>query len=360
MKNIYRILVLILITSISACNDSDELSENVNGLSVVETSVSFSPTGGNQGYIKVNLTEGYSATSNQNWCTLSLDKDVIKVSATVNSQLESRAALVTISYGNKKEEVAVYQHGVQFSIEKTALIFDLDDEGPEKLQKIKIKSNLTLTVTVADPWITATIRGDSLLVYCNSAATEKRSTDITLNLEDVSSVVVTVSQEPPSYESYLGGWTLTGTDYATNSIVTYPNVIITQKVNGVSYNVTGWAINPNLTGQTFEMLYDPATGRISINGSQHTGVYLIYEIHFVGIVPYNNSTTVITGDYTALNGRLKQSQGSVNLEYANVTLSDDVTYQFIGMVYRLRLATNSWTYFNTDPYILNNAVLTKK
>lgn len=363
MKNIYKFLVLMLILNVSACKDSDESAEESSGLFVVETKASFSPKGGNDGYIKVNLTEGYTATSDQDWCTLSLDKETIKVSATVNLNLGSRAALVTIISGDKKEEVAVFQYGLIFSVEKTELFFDLSDTGPEKNQKIKVSSNLTsISVTAADDWVTATMTGDSLVVYCNSVATTKRSTTITVSIEDIASAVVTVKQEPPSYESYLGDWTLTGTDYATNTQVSYPNIKITQKVKDVSYYVEGWAINVNLISQKFEMLYDSGTGRITIKGAQKTGTYLTsYEVYLGGMVYYNSRITFITGTYTALSGYLNLSQGTVIFDYSTVNLGAAGIFKFIGAVYRLTAdGGSSFAPFTNDPYVLNNAVLTKK
>jgi hypothetical protein len=352
MKNIYKFLVLILTISISACKDSDELAEDGNVLSVVETSVSFSATGGNDGYIKVNTTGDYTATSDQSWCTLSIDGDVIKVTATANSQLGSRAALVTIVSGNKKKEVAVYQHGVQLSVEKTELIFDLE-EGLERPQKIKFSVNAIPTVTVADSWITVTIVRDSLVVYC-SASTEKRSTTITIRSGEAAIVITVVQKTNIAYEVYLGEWTLTGTDIFTGEEITYPNIVVTENVRGESYFVTGWNSHQAFANMKFVMDYDRESQEVGIRMLQDAGSYGSYSVYFMAAIYIPDiGLDYLYNEVVGLKGLLKQ--GKINWEYQTVF---DYYYRIdcevLGMTFMLPET------FDWDDHVLYNAVLTKK
>jgi hypothetical protein len=359
MKNIYKFLILIFAIGIASCKDKDT-DESVNALSVIESDVSFPASGGNDGYIKVNLPDGYTATSAQSWCTVSVDKDVVNVSATANPGLGSRAALITLTCGNQKEEVSVYQYGALLSTDKEILFFQSTD-GPENPQTVNVSTNSTPTVTVPDTctWLTATLEGNVLTVYCNGATEEKRAATITLAAGEAVAVI-TVRQNGP-YEDYIGEWTLTGTDYATGVDVTYPNVKITQKVEGVSYNVEGWALNATMAAQQFEMLYDPATRGISISGTQQTGTYTTsYTLHLVGMVSNNNNaTSVVTGNYIAVKGVLSQGR-TINLEYQEIT-AGGVVRKFVGVVFRLRTTAGLalWLTFTNDTYVPTNAVLTK-
>jgi hypothetical protein len=356
MKNIYKILVLILLIGVSACKDSDESAEDSRALSVVETNISFPAAGGNDGYIKVNVMDDYTATSNQNWCTLSLDEDVIKISATANLDLGSRAALVTITSGNQKKEVSVYQHGVQLFIDETKerIFFDLT-YGLENPKKIKINVNAIPTVTVADPWITATIVGDSLVVYCDGVSTEARSTTITIGVGEYA-IEITVIQDT-SYESYLGKWTLTGVDIYSDEEFTFPNIVITENVPGKSYYVEGWYAWEGFAGSRFTMDYDPETKGVSISGIQYSGMYGdIYDIYFMAII-YEPSFGV---DYLynydpALKGVLDGDK--ITWEYQTVFdnfYGDD--YEILGMSFTLM---DMFEYY-FDDVILDDAVLTRK
>ncbi|MDR3246688.1 MAG: hypothetical protein LBT50_09690 [Prevotellaceae bacterium] len=115
MKKIYKFIVLILAIAIVSCNEKEEY---VDAFSVVGSNVSL-PATSSVGYIKVSSTDGYSATSNQSWCTVSIDKDTVRVSVVANPGLESRAAVITIVSGSQKEEIPVYQYGVAFVFSST-------------------------------------------------------------------------------------------------------------------------------------------------------------------------------------------------------------------------------------------------
>jgi hypothetical protein len=437
MKNIYKFLILILAVAIVSCTDSDI---SVDTMSVTESNVIFTAAGGSDGYIKVNSTANYTAVSNQSWCTVNASGNTIAVSAVENIELESRAAIVTITSGNNKKEVSVYQHGnvtifsltrelnvdhteqiyeitditssvpliltflpdvtwvratvtgdnvarlafeentgyertcklvttsgkftdtivvTQMSslyIDKTELSFETSDNDMSTAQSVNVFYGNTPTITIADSWVTATLGESTLTVYCNSATSTGRTTTIKLSLGMIERII-TVKQTPPTYADYIGNWKLTGTDYATDAEITYPNIKITQKVEGVSYEVEGWAVNATLAAQKLEMLFDAATGGLSIKATQQTGSYSTYQIHLVGIVPYGSGTSLVPGNYTALKGVL--SRGVVKWEYQTLSLSG-TPYKIIGVVYRLTANNGtSWTYFVNDAYVLNNATLTK-
>jgi hypothetical protein len=358
MKNIYKILVLILLIGVSACKDSDESAEDSSALSVVETNISFPAAGGNDGYIKVNVTDDYTATSGQSWCTLSLDKDVIKISATANLDLGSRAALVTITSGNQKKEVSVYQHGAILTLDKTDLFFEMED-GPEYPQKVNVTTNVLLIATVADPWVTATFTGDTLTVYCNSASLEARSTTVTVSAGENVTAVINVTQAPPSYESYLGQWSLTGIDIFSGEEYTFPNIVIRENVPGESYIVDGWYAWGVFANMEFVMDYDPETKGVSIVGLQYSGSYSgYYDIYFMAVIyePLSGTTDgldYLYNDVAALKGTLKR--GKITWEYQTVFdyyyRSD---YTVLGMSFFL------YDFYFFDDVILNDAVLTRK
>jgi hypothetical protein len=350
MRNIYKFLVLILVVSFASCKDSDEQSDDV--LSVIESDISFFASGGNDGYIKVNLTDGYTATSDKDWCTLTIDNDIIKISASPNSGLGSRAALVKITYGNQKEEVAVFQHGVILTAEKTDLSFKLSN-GPESPQTVKINATITPTVTVADNWVTATMVGDTLIVYCNSTSTEERTTTVTVTAGE-NSIVITVTQRIIIfYEDYLGEWTLTGIDIFTGEEITYPDIVITQNVYNESYYVEGWWSWDAFAGMKFEMLFDKTTFEVSIVGLQDAGEYMGYAVYFMTVIDADGFLDYHYGIDPGLKGKLIVDK--ITWEYQDVyDLYYEDTFQSLGVSFMFP------ELYYWDDYILYNAVLTKK
>jgi hypothetical protein len=359
MKNIYKFLILIFAIGIASCKDKDT-DESVNTLSVIESDVSFPASGGNDGYIKVNLPDGYTATSAQSWCTLSVDKDVVKVSATANSSLGSRAALITLTYGSQKEEVLVYQHGTVLYADKESLIFKNND-GPENPQTVNITttSTLTPTVTVADTWLTATLDGNVLTVYCNSVAEEERTTTVTLAVGEAVVEITAIQKFSIAYEDYLGNWTLKGTDYDTGEEIEY-SIVITQREANQSYDVAGWWAWDIFENSKFTMEYDPETQGVSIYGLQDAGLDAYgddYAVYFVSVI-YEPSFGLEYnyGDDVGLKGKLTGDR--ITWEYQDVyDYFYETTYKAIGMAFILPEVYPDPQYI--DHYILENAVLIK-
>jgi hypothetical protein len=203
MRNIYKFIVLILAIAFVSCNESEE---SVDVLSIVESNVIFSTSGSNDGYIKVNSIGSYVATSNQTWCTVSINNDMVKVSAVANPELGSRAAIVTITSGDQKEEVSVYQYGVALVIDKTELIFADTDNTSLTAQTVNVICASPVILTIADDWVVATLSENILTVYCNSSPTRTRSTTITLTSGNVEKVItVTQRAGTPINQRFIDG-----------------------------------------------------------------------------------------------------------------------------------------------------------
>jgi hypothetical protein len=281
-----------------------------------------------------------------------VENNVARLAFEENTGYERTCKLITTS-GKFTDTIVVTQMSSLY-IDKTELSFETSDNDLSTAQSVNVFYGSTPTITIADSWVTATLGASTLTVYCNSATSTGRSTTIKLTLGMIERII-TVKQTPPTYADYIGNWTLTGTNYATNAEITYPNIKITQKVAGVSYEVEGWSLNATLAAQKFEMLFDAATGGVSIKATQQTGSYSdAYQIHFVGIIPYGSGTSLVTGSYTALKGVL--SRGVVKWEYQTLSLGG-TPYKIVGLVYRLTNGS-SW-YLLDDTSILNNATLTK-
>jgi len=110
MKKIFNILFFIfLILSLTNCNDDNKEDKEFGTLSIVKSEVTFPATGGNNGYINFNYSGKVEVSSSENWCTTEIAGNRVNVSVTPNTTIAIKCAIVTISSGDQKQEIPIYQ-----------------------------------------------------------------------------------------------------------------------------------------------------------------------------------------------------------------------------------------------------------
>ncbi|MEG2096023.1 MAG: hypothetical protein RRY73_05020 [Alistipes sp.] len=143
------------------------------------------------------------------------------------------------------------------------------------------------------------------------------------------------------YEKYLGTWTLTSAKtFADKGPITY-NVTLAEKVPNVSFTMTGWSVNPDFVADPemgVTVNFDAATNGISIANQQDVGSAGPGEtgedvrIILGAYIKHKDKMTVVTGDYPAVTGVLNAT-GGIDLTLYSGTLSDESSFQVIGMDY---------------------------
>ena len=76
-------------------------------LQIVSSNVTFESAGGT-GTIKVNAISEITATSNKDWCTVSVNGDIINVSVIENNDMSGRTAAVTITDGEASRVAVLF------------------------------------------------------------------------------------------------------------------------------------------------------------------------------------------------------------------------------------------------------------
>ena len=94
MKKITSIFALLLCVFVFSCSNDDD--KETSSLQIVSSNVTFESAGGT-GTIKVNAISEITATSNKDWCTVSVNGDIINVSVIENNDMSGRTAAVTIT-----------------------------------------------------------------------------------------------------------------------------------------------------------------------------------------------------------------------------------------------------------------------
>ena len=89
MKKITSIFALLLCVFVFSCSNDDD--KETSSLQIVSSNVTFESAGGT-GTIKVNAISEITATSNKDWCTVSVNGDIINVSVIENNDMSGRTA----------------------------------------------------------------------------------------------------------------------------------------------------------------------------------------------------------------------------------------------------------------------------
>ena len=97
MKKITSIFALLLCVFVFSCSNDDD--KETSSLQIVSSNVTFESAGGT-GTIKVNAISEITATSNKDWCTVSVNGDIINVSVIENNDMSGRTAAVTSIFLN--------------------------------------------------------------------------------------------------------------------------------------------------------------------------------------------------------------------------------------------------------------------
>lgn len=204
MKKIFSIITLCLCTLLVACSDDDSVTSS---LQIVATDgIDFSAASG-EGTITVSANGTVTATSNKEWCTTSVEGNVIHVVVETSSEVTSRIALITISSGTSRIEVPVVQAGAVTILDEYDLYYSCGYEGGQFDYSFKTNTSYSIEVPEeAAGWLTYTYDTENNVLKFNVAASSDkapRGAEVKL-IAGAKELVLSISQiEVPT--SILGG-----------------------------------------------------------------------------------------------------------------------------------------------------------
>lgn len=204
MKKIFSIITLCLCTLLVACSDDDSVTSS---LQIVATDgIDFSAASG-EGTITVSANGTVTATSNKEWCTTSVEGNVIHVVVETSSEVTSRIAVITITSGGSSVEIPVVQAGVITVLDEYDLYYNCGYEGGQF--DYSFKTNISYSIEVPEEvagWLTYTYDTENNVLKFNVAASSDkapRGAEVKL-IVGTKELVLSISQiEVPT--SILGG-----------------------------------------------------------------------------------------------------------------------------------------------------------
>lgn len=206
MKKIFSIITLCLCTLWVSCSDEEAVASS---LQVVATDgIDFSAASG-EGTITVDATEAVTAQSNKDWCTTTVEGNVVHVAVTTSSEVTSRIALVTISTGTSSVDVPVVQAGAVTILDEHNLYYCCGYEGGQF--NFSFKTNTSYSVDVPEEaagWLTYTYDTDNNVLKFNvavSADKTPRGAEVKLSA-GAKELVLSLSQIEVSADMIGGYW----------------------------------------------------------------------------------------------------------------------------------------------------------
>ena len=362
MKKLFNLLMIALCVFATACSDDDD--SKPLPLSVNPTELTFAVEGGSQD-VTLSLA-GAIASPDKDWCTAVVTESKAKITVTANEETQIRTAKVTFTVGEQKVNVTVTQSGKEVVAEElTPEKTEVNFEAAGGEEAVKVTATAAFTAESSETWLTATAAADKVTLKAAANTGEARSAKVTLKMgEKVAEI--TVNQAAPkviTYEDYLGTWTVTSSMLEQGDYT----IVVSQKVAGESYTVTGWGKSVVATDPkyAFTMQYVANQHAIAIYTEQSLGTYtdaddITYPVHLTGLIPYNGSYSYVTTTNPSpcmagiLNGNKVEWVGQeVSIGTAGTK------YTYAGFCYFIEDAKGDYLNFKIDWPFAGNPVMTK-
>lgn len=191
-----------------ACCDEEAVTSS---LQVVATDgIDFSAASG-EGTITVSATEAVTAASNKEWCTTTVEGNVVHVAVTTSSEVTSRIAVVTISAGTNSVDVPVIQAGAVTIVDDYNLYYCCGYDGGEFDFSFKTNSSYSVEVPEeAAGWLTYTYDTENNVLKFNVAASADktpRGAEVKLSA-GAKELVLSLSQIEVSLDLIGGYWNM--------------------------------------------------------------------------------------------------------------------------------------------------------
>ena len=162
MKKIFSMLAITVLggLALSSCDNDDTTNEiATHGLAVTSATTKFDAIGGTNSITVANTP--VSAYANDDWATVAIDGNSVKVTATQNNDIQSRHASVVIKTSAVDSAVVnIDQDGMVFQLASTNPVVG-DAAGTHR---IYANHNLPVTVSTKADWLSATFANDSVAI----------------------------------------------------------------------------------------------------------------------------------------------------------------------------------------------------
>jgi|GEM_PF-982389 len=205
--------------------DFVNITEN-DGFSIDAATVSVGSAEGSTATAGLKANVSWTATSDQNWLTVSPDSGTadatLTFTAAANTATTERTATVTVSAeGVSDQTITVTQEAVAATLSVSPSAVSVSKEEGSTATA-SVTSNTSWAVTADQSWLTVSPSGgtgDGTLTFTAAAntATTERTATVTISAEGVSDRIITVTQEAGTSTGIIS--------LDDNTILMYPNPV---------------------------------------------------------------------------------------------------------------------------------------
>jgi hypothetical protein len=270
MKNLLNILMLCCCIFLAACSNDDSPVDS--GLQVIATSgIDFS-AGGGEGTIVVSANGVISASSDQDWCSVTVEGSTVYVVAATSTEMTSRSALITISSESGFVEVPIVQSGLIIVMNEYNLYHSFTYEGGKLVYPFKTNTNYSIEYPEdAKSWLSYEVdeaNNQILFTVSNNVSRTPRGAEIKLVVGE-KETVLGISQIEVQREDIVGQWNCSYVSgYADGQVLSGPISIVDDSETGL---ITTDLLVAQQSNAVLPLLFE--NGVLYLKGNTIVGIY---------------------------------------------------------------------------------------
>lgn len=164
-KYIYILMAGISLLALSCkkeyVNPYADAEKGASAIKIVKSQLEFTPEA-STGIVEVDAEGTITATSDRDWCAVSVSGKQITLSLTANADKETRYALLTIAAGKYTTALSVFQYGEVLG--GLGTLSDIASPVEGSTVEVPVKLNVSITLTTEQTWIHPEYAGDRIIV----------------------------------------------------------------------------------------------------------------------------------------------------------------------------------------------------
>lgn len=253
-------LFISLILLMVSCEKNSSIDTPEPQLKIIEANVTFETQGGT-GFVRLDARNAVTATSNAEWCTVSVDNTTVNIHVDAHTGMGGRAATITIRSGNETIDVtAVQTAAVMWFKNLTDNTISFLSEG--STIATPIISSYPIQVENKPDWITYRIENDSLFL---TATPGVRKGSISFSSEGRS---ITYNIMQISYSGLLGTWKMKFNNPSNGNRLDSTLVRLEEKERNASFSMKNLYITGTNEAE-IQVDFDPKTNNATISAGQY-------------------------------------------------------------------------------------------
>lgn len=180
MKHLYSLIIMTLVVlGVASCSSDDYKYETTRAQITIQESDVLFKAEASSGTVKFTAPGEVTATSDKDWCHVTVKGQTLTVEVDENTAYEGRMATITLKYGDYKKPVYVQQNGVIIYFSFKDKTFDeVSDLGEDIVISGKITDEATIESDVA--WLKPELKEDGLHVKVLANTGKKREGHVTI------------------------------------------------------------------------------------------------------------------------------------------------------------------------------------